>query len=693
MKSHNHGGALTSLLSLLLLLCVLVQVVYLASMYRVRVDLTHDKVYTLTDSTRRVLGGLEDRLLVEAYFSPDSSLTPALGEARKTLRNVLDELVEHSQGRMVVQYLDPQSDTALEEKAKRLGIKSQTIGDRGVRSLQYKELWQGLRLRYGGKRQKVIPFLPFFGRPFDYESQLTPKIKALTVDVKPKVGVIAFDSPPPAQAGFRQAPERPNGFRRLIQEPEIKDRYEFISLDITAGQFIPDEIETLLLIRPRDLTDRHKYVIDQFVMRGKQLVVFADTDDYSIGQKRLLRSREMNFDAKGSELEFRAQLAHYGVQVASHKLLLDATVEAQDRFIFVFGGRAANVESYPYWFRPLDKDWALEAERFAQRVDGSVDQELATRYKEVFLPGVDKVAAAGLVAPFFYWPCAVELAEKLPEGVSGDVLFRTSPKSLLQGRQPDLNPIGLSGNPVEMQASMNGFATGLRALFDSTPPQQHGLMVKVSGTLPSFFQGQKIPKSKAQLAAEAEANAAAEAAKEKDPLAGDTVTDPAKKLEDDAETQGPVLTPTAPPVVAEKDKDPATLFAAAEGAQVVVIGDSDFIRDDLVSGTYSQLGGPLSRLGPAFFLSMLDWLSQDEDLLALRVKDVVDRSIRLVDPDLASELSPAKFAETVERKAFWVRAINVIGPPLLLLLFGLIVLMKRGASKRAFLTRLERRPS
>ena len=85
------GQALALLLHVLLVLLVLGQVVFLASRYRVRVDMTSDKLWTSTDSTRSVLSKLDKRLLVEAYFSPKDDLPLNMRGTRDWAGNFLDE--------------------------------------------------------------------------------------------------------------------------------------------------------------------------------------------------------------------------------------------------------------------------------------------------------------------------------------------------------------------------------------------------------------------------------------------------------------------------------------------------------------------------------------------------------------------------------------------------------------------------
>ncbi|MCA8943541.1 MAG: GldG family protein, partial [Planctomycetes bacterium] len=354
--AREAGYVLGVAVQVVLVVLILGMLVFLASRFRMRVDLTSEKYYTLTESTKRVLSGLDDRLHIEAYFSPDAQLTGQLADARRTLRNVLDEYVQNGRGRVSVQFLDPNTDNDLREKATRLGIKPQTMSSRGDRTLSYKELWQGMRLRYGGAKQKVLELVQPTMVPFQYEMQLTPAIKTLTVEEKPKIALVATASKsanPGGQADYRQ----------ISQFPDITDRFELTRYPLNNGELIPDDYETLLLVRPQNLDDRQKYVLDQFLMRGGQLVVFADTDEFSIGQQRMFNRTVVPIDLEGSDEKFLEQLESYGAKVGT-KVLLDDSQKSREpfqRLVQTQMGALPQSVYYPYWFHAVDEDWAAHA--------------------------------------------------------------------------------------------------------------------------------------------------------------------------------------------------------------------------------------------------------------------------------------------------------------------------------------------
>ena len=92
--------------------------------------------------------------------------------------------------------------------------------------------------------------------------------------------------------------------------------------------------------------------------------------------------------------------------------------------------------------------------------------------------------------------------------------------------------------------------------------------------------------------------------------------------------------------------------------RMVVVGDGNFVQ-----GQYSQ-GGP----GQVLFLNIVDWLGQDDDMIAIRSREA---AIRPLKPDIADGTKQT------------VKYANMFGPPALVLLFGMFRWSQRRNRRRA----------
>jgi ABC-type uncharacterized transport system involved in gliding motility auxiliary subunit len=722
--SSRRGSALAVSLHVVALAAVLGQIVFLGSRWRARLDTTSDRVYSLTESTRRILDAMEHKLVVEAYLSPKAELPAQLRDTRTVLENFLDELVQLGKGKVVVQRFNPLEDKAIQDKCQRIGVKAIEGTSSTTNSLEYRRYFQGLRLLYGGERQRVIEKTAPQAS-FQAEAEITPAIKDVVTKDRKKLGFMEWPSEAPTQPG---QPPRGNGWDLLRGNDVVTRRYEFQSYKDAEGTLVPDDVDTLFLFRPKDLTDRQKYVIDQFLMRGGTLVVFADVVDYAIGPKRTFVAMPFALDDKQSELKFRDQLRCYGVDL-KEQIVADVERNATSPIISpaeTFGiptqlGVQSLTFGYPYFFHPVMYDWKNEADRYATR-NNQRDDATAAEFKKRFRPGVDtdEFLFTGFKqfhrGPCFYWPCWTDLRRRgeavdLPAGVEGKVLLWSSPLALVETPPRSLDPFG-GADPAARGVKYQEFVQKLNERLNSEPRQQAPLMVDLHGTFPSFFEGKARPKRPAEIKeeeakkkaeeekqkAEEEAKKQAEAPKEDGPkeVGKEPAKDEAKpEVKPDGPTpqkQGPEPPKKGGDKAKDKDQPPPPVPPEAEQltkakapGRIIVVGDADFLRDDFVRQDYAQLGGPVSVTAGLFFGTMLDWLSRDSDLVALYARQPVDRKLQLIDTDPGKMENPQDAERHQRTKSNLLIALVVAIPCLLVLAFGTVVWLARRAQKQAFL--------
>jgi ABC-2 type transport system permease protein len=95
--------------------------VWLAPVRRARIDLTQNGTYSLSDSTQKMLVGLDERLLIRGYFSEKThpKLTPLVPQ----LRDLLEEYKIAGGDKVRVEMIDPtDSDDAKRDAKERFGI-------------------------------------------------------------------------------------------------------------------------------------------------------------------------------------------------------------------------------------------------------------------------------------------------------------------------------------------------------------------------------------------------------------------------------------------------------------------------------------------------------------------------------------------------------------------------------------------
>lgn len=253
---------------LAIVLAIVVVANVLASRLPVRVDLTHDKLYTLSEGTKKLLGGLDRDVTLKFYFSRSLQGMPEqLKQFAQRVQDLLREYERVGGGRIALEILDPKPDSDEEERAQREGLQPQSIDPFG--QVQF---FLGLFMQSGVKESAIPLFVPSEEDRLEYD--ITKRLLEVTEAKKPKIGVL---SPLQLGGGFSM---NPFGGPRGGEEPwtfysELQGQYDVEQIPPTSAE-ISTNLDTLVVIHPKQLGDETLFALDQFVLRGGRLIAFVD---------------------------------------------------------------------------------------------------------------------------------------------------------------------------------------------------------------------------------------------------------------------------------------------------------------------------------------------------------------------------------------------------------------------------------
>lgn len=263
----SHTKWLAGAAGLVITLTALILLNVLASSLRIRADLTGDKLYTLSPGTRELLKSLDRDITLKLYFSRGAEQAPVT--FKQYGRRILDLLREYeaaSKGRIVVEMLDPKPDSDAEEWAERYGLAATRLDAAGEQPPVYLGL-----VAISGGRQSAVPFFSPADEP-QLEYLLSRLIYEVSTPVKPKIGII---SPLPVMGAMGTMFNMGREQDPWIVMQELRAVAELVELPGSVSE-IPEDIETLLVIHPRNIPDTALYALDQFVLRGGRLLAFVD---------------------------------------------------------------------------------------------------------------------------------------------------------------------------------------------------------------------------------------------------------------------------------------------------------------------------------------------------------------------------------------------------------------------------------
>ena len=250
--------AYQSLLTIVLLLAVLVMGNFLSTRHFVRADLTEKGNYTLSAATRKMLDGVDDAITIKAYFS--QKFPPALLPMRRDVEDLLAEIKASGHGLVTVEFLDPAGDDDLVADLEKLGVRSDPVEIVEKDQVQAVNVYKSIVLYHADKKE-VVPSLTSVQ---DLEYHLAVAIKKLSLAELPTVAFLGFK-------------DGPSTFDELAMlKDELKKLYDVDTAVVTGGRPIDDGVKTLVVIRPRGLSPREAYEVDQFLMRGGKAIFLVD---------------------------------------------------------------------------------------------------------------------------------------------------------------------------------------------------------------------------------------------------------------------------------------------------------------------------------------------------------------------------------------------------------------------------------
>ncbi len=280
--------------NIVLIFLILVVVNFISSRVFVRLDLTSNKLYTLSRSSKEAVKNLDDILIVKVFFS--KKLPPNLLPLREHLADLLEEYRSASGGKVRVEFIDPQKDRETEMMVMKLGIPPVQMNVLEKNKLEVVKGYLGVALFYGDKTE-VIPVVE---RADNLEYEITSRILKLVEGGERKVGVLL-------KGGDHSFDEDYSELKN-----EIEKQYKLVEI---RDSIIPEDIDLLIVAGVEKLEESDRRAIDTYLMRGGRIIFLVDGVD--IGK---------NLEAHAAPPEPLKFLKAYGFKV-NRDLVMDVSNE------------------------------------------------------------------------------------------------------------------------------------------------------------------------------------------------------------------------------------------------------------------------------------------------------------------------------------------------------------------------------
>ena len=225
-----------------------------------RLDLTEDRLFTLSEGTKEALANLEEPIDLRFYYSEKfDEIGPDIARHADRVRELLDEYQRLSDGKVRVEIFDPQPFSPEEDLAVSDGLQGLPFDQSGAR------VYFGVSGTNSTDDVDAVGYLAPERSPF-LEYDLTRLITNLADPEKP---VVAMLTDLPIQG------TQFDNFTPWLLFDSMRQFFDVKVLDKDVTE-LPENTEILVVVGAHTIQDELLYDMDQFVMNGGAALIVAD---------------------------------------------------------------------------------------------------------------------------------------------------------------------------------------------------------------------------------------------------------------------------------------------------------------------------------------------------------------------------------------------------------------------------------
>ena len=297
----------------ILLACLFFVLVFINNMTlnSVRLDLTENQVYSLSDGSKAVIDELQEPINLYFFFS-DTASTGMTGLRNYATRveSLLEEYANYANGKIRLHIIDPIPFSESEDQASQYGLTGAAIGQLG------ESVYFGLAGTNAVDDQQVISFFDPQKESFlEYDlSQLIYQLtdgSTVNVTLLTDLNVVGGQNPMTGQF----EPE-------MVFHNQLGQLFELTSITSRDVE-VPLDTEVLVIAHPQGLNDALLSSIEQYALNGGRLMIFADPH-YESDPMALMGG----VGANPSDLTL---LSKWGVEIDANRIVLDANLGLEVR--------------------------------------------------------------------------------------------------------------------------------------------------------------------------------------------------------------------------------------------------------------------------------------------------------------------------------------------------------------------------
>lgn len=240
-----------------------------------KVDVTDQKLYTLSDGTKSILSKLHQKVVIKFYYAKTAALKGPdqikfFNNYYEFVKSLLEEYVAAAKGMVELQVIDPRPFSQDEVDALQFGLKRFSITEE-------ESFFFGLVVRTPFGVEKAIPFFSpdrqnFVEYDISYLIDTAITRQKKSIGIMSSLPVMGQDISPYMAQMMRMQNQQPQPPWTIVEQ--LRKKYEVKSVATDVNEIT--DVDILLVIHPKELPKQALFAIDQFVLKGGKTIVCVD---------------------------------------------------------------------------------------------------------------------------------------------------------------------------------------------------------------------------------------------------------------------------------------------------------------------------------------------------------------------------------------------------------------------------------
>ena len=360
MENKRKNIKRNEILSLIITLIIIVLVNIIGSFVYTRFDLTSEKRYTLSDTSKEILKNLDDYVYFRVYL--EGEFPAGFKKLRKETKEMLDEFRAYSKF-IDYEFINPSesNDPAERQETYKIlwqnGLNYYTETVQTNTGMQQIMIWPGILMTYhdnemaidllsgqSGQSQETV----LNNSAQDLEYKLISAIKDISTTVKPTIAFVDGHG----ELADLEVYDIANTLAKkyIIKRATLNEQLNSLmkrDLDRDSNIVIKPAFDAIVIAKPTEtFSEKDKFIIDQYVMYGGKVMWLLDAVSASMDS---LQSQESTMGL-ALNLNLDDQLFKYGLKINRNLLLAYPCAQ-----IGLVTGQGANLQSMllPWYYFPL----------------------------------------------------------------------------------------------------------------------------------------------------------------------------------------------------------------------------------------------------------------------------------------------------------------------------------------------------